>query len=81
MENLQITLEAARHNAGYSQKEAAAQLGVHYQTLAAWERDSSNMGITTIDRLSNLYQIPKDYLFFGNKNDFIRSLRQRAAKK
>lgn len=51
MDKVQITLEAARHNAGYSQKQAAAHLGIHYQTLAAWERDSSNVGIKTIERL------------------------------
>ena len=37
-----ITLEAARKNIGYSQKEAAALFGVHYQTLAKLEEDSSN---------------------------------------
>jgi len=80
MEKVQITLDAARHNAGYSQKEAAARLGIHYQTLASWERDSSNLGLATIERLSQLYQIPKDVLFFGKKNDFIRSLRERATR-
>lgn len=69
MDKMQITLEAARHNAGYSQKQAAAHLGIHYQTLAAWERDSSNVGIKTIERLSQLYQIPKDYLFLVIKTN------------
>ncbi|KIO94201.1 helix-turn-helix transcriptional regulator [Levilactobacillus brevis] len=69
MDKVQITLEAARHNAGYSQKQAAAHLGIHYQTLAAWERDSSNVGIKTIERLSQLYQIPKDYLFLVIKTN------------
>ncbi|MCH4123868.1 MAG: helix-turn-helix domain-containing protein [Levilactobacillus sp.] len=80
MDKVQMTLEAARHNAGYSQKEAAACLGIHYQTLAAWERDSSNLGIQTIERLSALYQVPQNCLFFGKKSDFIHALRQRAAK-
>ena len=71
MDKVQITLEAARHNAGYSQKQAAAHLGIHYQTLAAWERDSSNVGIKTIERLSQLYQIPKDYLFLVMANSII----------
>ncbi|QCZ46390.1 helix-turn-helix domain-containing protein [Levilactobacillus brevis] len=69
MDKVQITLEAARHNAGYSQKQAAAHLGIHYQTLAAWERDSSNVGIKTIERLSQLYHIPKDYLFLVIKTN------------
>ena len=32
-----ITLEAARRNIGYSQKEAANLFGIHYQTLAKLE--------------------------------------------
>jgi len=30
--------------------------------------------------LSQLYQIPKNYLFFGKKAEFIQTIRQRAAK-
>lgn len=35
---IQITLEAARRNIGYTQQEAAKLFGVHYQTLAGWEK-------------------------------------------
>lgn len=72
---IQMTLEAARHNAGYSQMEAAQALGIHYQTLASWEKDSSKVGYSEMNSLSKLYRIPKNNLFFGNKNEFIRSLR------
>jgi len=73
---IHITLEAARHNAGYSQAEAAEKLGIHYQTLAAWEKDSSNVGFTEMNNLSKLYHIPINNIFFGKKNEFIRSLRK-----
>ena len=36
-----ITLESARINAGYSQKEAGELFGVHYQTIAKWEEDNT----------------------------------------
>ncbi|WP_251547914.1 helix-turn-helix transcriptional regulator [Limosilactobacillus caecicola] len=79
VENLKLTLEAARKNAGYSQAEAAAKLGVHPQTLAAWERDSSKLSYIEANKLSKLYNISTDILFFGLKNEFIRSLRKRSS--
>ena len=71
-----ISLEAARKNIGYSQKEAAERLGIHYQTLASLEKDSSNISFDEMNKMSNLYKIPKDMLFFGPRNEFIRNLRQ-----
>ncbi|XXS41791.1 helix-turn-helix transcriptional regulator [Staphylococcus aureus] len=37
-ENVKLLLRAARINNGMSQKKAASLLGVHYQTLASWEK-------------------------------------------
>ncbi|WP_056952274.1 helix-turn-helix transcriptional regulator [Lacticaseibacillus nasuensis] len=76
---IQITLEAARRNAGYTQKEAAGILGVHYQTLAAWEQDSSNVPYAEMVKIQGLYHIPTEFIFFGNRNEFIRSIREREA--
>lgn len=75
-ENLKLTLEAARHNAGYSQNEAASMLGVHPQTLASWEKDSSKLSFLEANKLAKLYNISTDILFFGPKNEFIRSMRK-----
>lgn len=72
---LKMTLEAARRNAGYSQAEAAKKLGVHPQTLAAWEKDSSKLSYVEANKLGRLYKVDTDLLFFGPKNEFIRSLR------
>lgn len=76
---IQMTLEAARRNAGYTQKEAAGILGVHYQTLAAWEQDSSNMPYAEMVKIQQLYHIPTEFIFFGIRNEFIRSIRQKEA--
>lgn len=71
----QITLEAARVNAGYSQKEAAELFGVHYQTLAKWELNNSRMPHDKIEMISGIYNLPKSLIFFGDKNEFIRRKR------
>lgn len=78
-ENIKLTLEAARHNVGYSQNEAAAKLNVHPQTLASWERDSSKLSYVEANKLASLYGVSTDILFFGPKNEFIRLMRKQAA--
>ena len=70
-----ITLEAARRNIGYSQKEAANLFGIHYQTLAKLEDDSSNAPFAFIQKIPQIYKIPANNIFFGSKNEFIRLLR------
>lgn len=72
MNNIKITLKAARINMGLSQKEAAKKLGIHYQTLASWEKDSSDMPHSKIKATANLYDIPMRNIFFGKENEFIR---------
>lgn len=71
---IQITLEAARVNAGYSQKEAAKLFDVHYQTLAKWESNNSKMPHDKIEKIPKIYRVPKSIIFFGSKNEFIRKL-------
>ena len=70
-----ITLEAARINAGYTQKEAAPLFGIHYQTLAKLEDDSSDAPYSFIQAIPRVYKISPDNIFFGRKNEFIRLLR------
>lgn len=72
-----VTLEAARNNIGYSQQEAARLLGINLEYLIDLEQDSSNISSENICKISNLYKLPKDFIFFGNKNEYIRILRQK----
>ena len=60
----QITIKAARINAGYSQKEAAARLRVHPVTLSKWERGISMPKANQIDDICNLYGKTYDMLIF-----------------
>ena len=76
---MKIMLEAARVNAGYTQIEAAKCFGMHYQTLAKLEDDSSKMPYEFIRKLPKIYGIPVDNIFFGSKNEFIRLLRREAS--
>lgn len=76
-----ITLEAARVRAGYKTvKEAAKELGVHYQTLSSYEKDSSKVPFSFIDKVSKLYKVPKYNIFFGDKYEFIRILEEEYRK-
>ncbi len=71
-----ITLEAARKNVGYSQAEAGKLFGVHYQTIAAWEKDNSKMPYSMVEKIPTIYKIPKEHIFFGPRNEFIRTKRE-----
>lgn len=72
---MKMTLEAARTNIGYTQKEAASLFGMHYQTLAKLEEDSTNAPYRFIQAIPNVYKVASDDIFLGRKNEFIRLLR------
>lgn len=69
---IQMSLKAARVNAGFTSKEAAEAVNVHYQTLTKYERDSSDIPFSLLDELSNLYQIPINNIFLGKEYELIR---------
>ena len=62
---LKISLRAARINANLTLIEAAKKLGVNKSTLLSWEKHSGNVTAINQARLSNLYNIPVDNIFFG----------------
>ena len=61
---IQITLAAARVNAGYSQKEAAKKLGVSNCTLLNWEKGVSMPKANQIVSICNMYRVPYYMLIF-----------------
>lgn len=73
---LQMTLEAARVNAGLTQSEAAERFGVHYQTLAKLEDDNSKMSYDMVQRIADVYKIAPKFIFFGSKNEYVRLLNE-----
>lgn len=74
MQEYLITLEAARVNAGLTQAEAAIKIGVHPQTLAKWEKDSSRIPYTKVCKIEATYHVPKGVIFFGKAFEFTRKL-------
>lgn len=75
-ENIKLTLEAARVNAGYKQAEAAKKLGITQTTLSGWEKNSTKLSYLDAINIGKIYGVSPDVLFFGNKNEFIRSKRK-----
>lgn len=74
--NIKLTLEAARVNAGYKQAEAAKKLGITQTTLSSWEKNSTRLSYLDAINIGKVYGVSPDLLFFGVKNEFIRSMRK-----
>lgn len=68
MNTVQITLKAARVNAGLTLKDAAEKLGIALSTLHSYEKGETFPNTERINAICNLYGIPYDYIFFGNKS-------------
>lgn len=62
-----ISLEAARVNAGLSQKEAATRLGVNVSTLSNWERGKTAPDVDKFKALCEIYNCPSNLIFLNKK--------------
>lgn len=59
-----ISLRAARVNAGLSQIDAAARLGISNKTLCYWESGRRFPNQPMIEALCKLYGVSYDYIDF-----------------
>lgn len=59
-----ISLEAARVNAGLSQKEVAEKLKVSNKTISNWENGKTFPSVEKIEKICYLYGISFDNLNF-----------------
>lgn len=73
--HFKITLRAARVNLGLTLKEAAKKFGIHHETLSNYENDSTNIPRTFFINIENVYGIPIEFIYFGNRTDFIFKMR------
>ena len=62
MVKFQISLAAARVNAGMTQSDTAKAMKVSKTTVVNWEKGKIIPGIPEIEMLSRLYNIPQDYI-------------------
>ena len=62
-----MSLEAARVNAGLSQKKAAKLLGKSNKTLCRWEKGKAFPNQPMIEALCKLYGLPYDQIDFSGR--------------
>lgn len=67
-----MTLKAARVNAGLTQVQAAKIVGIHPQTLAKYETNSTEIRVHLVKKLAKVDSVPIDYLFLGKYIDLKR---------
>lgn len=71
----QITLKAARVNAGLLLKDAAKAFNIHYETLGNYETDSTNVPRTFFIRIEEVYRIPMEKIYFGKQSEYFAKLK------
>lgn len=69
----QITLRAARTNAGLSAEEASKLLGINKDTLLRRERDSIGCSMNFLQEVSDLYGVPINLFFLGKQSHLFRT--------
>lgn len=65
MASIQISLKAARVNAGMTILEAAKRIGIGKDTLLKWERRPELVNPLYQEKISEAYHFPIDCIFFG----------------
>ena len=63
MSKIQITLAAARVNAGFTQEDVAEKFKVTKQTIINLEKGRKELKPAEFNMLSEIYKIPKDNIF------------------
>ena len=63
MGEIQISLAAARVNAGMTQEEVAKRMHVSKNTVVNWEKGKTEPTISQCRDLSEIYDMPLKYIF------------------
>lgn len=61
----QISLKAARVNAGYTQTDVSKKINVDKSTIIKWEKGKTAPRADQLKLLCDLYEIPIDYIFLS----------------
>lgn len=67
MAEIQISLESARVNAEMTQAEIANIMNVDRSTIRRWEKGEKIPNYDESKKLSEVYEIPLDNIFFGKR--------------
>lgn len=68
MEQIQISLAAARVNAKMTQEDVAKALKVSKTTVVNWENGKAKPSAATLFMLSDVYDIPVDNIFLPEES-------------
>lgn len=68
MENVKISLAAARVNTGMTQAEVAKIQHKTPQTIVNWENGRSQIDTANFTVLCELYKVPQSFIFMPNKS-------------
>lgn len=69
MNRIQISLAAARVNAGLTPKKAAKAMNISKRTLIKWEKGHLEPKVSQSRGLSELYKMPLDNIFLPPKSN------------
>lgn len=69
MSEIQISLAAARVNAGLTQEEVAREMRVSKNKIVDWEKGKKEPTISQGRHLSDLYKIPLSNIFLPIKSN------------
>lgn len=58
MTDLKFSLKELRARKGWTQAEVAEMLGISTQTYNAWEKDLSNVGVSKVIAMADLFEVP-----------------------
>ena len=61
--DMMLTLKAARVNSGFTQKQAAKEIGVCQKTLSAWESGKRSPRMNQLKIVCQVYGVPYDQIF------------------
>lgn len=63
MEDMRISIAAARVNSRLNQREFARKIGVSLSTVTNWEKGKTEPDTSQLRKISQLSGIPMDYIF------------------
>jgi transcriptional regulator with XRE-family HTH domain len=73
-------IAAARHRAGYTQRDFADALGVSHGAVGGWETEHKRPGRNNLAKIAKLCGVSMDYLQVGGE-DIIAAMPSRPARK
>ncbi|MCM1326929.1 MAG: helix-turn-helix transcriptional regulator [Bacteroidales bacterium] len=64
MEDIKYSLKELRARKNWTQQQTAKKLGVSTQTYNAWEKNISNVAISKVNAIANLFGVKISQIFF-----------------